>query len=315
MKKAVKNQINTISPISIARDKIIETIKTNLVAFDDWEIRPAYQNSIDMKYFNEETEEEGYIYISVIPSRINDNQFVIRYANINLPKSMQRTGVFTEFTTALLNMRFVESNYIESVLTDAMKNFCLKNGYKEVSEGNYCKWKNHFIRNKYVTYNWLMMNKVNIIRTEGITYADITDLIYKLSVQRQRKVDTQVRNWFSHNLGKVKIVLVVNPSNICYVRRTDNSPFGKVPKYLYQYLSGIIGFDVAVIGELPAIFNIQWTDTGERDTMTKTTLSTYYEMGCRNYGMVTVRDCIDDERVYVSAYNTEIQRQLAKIRR
>lgn len=101
--------------------------------------------SIESSYYGKSInitgiETDTYVYLRVYHRRDVDDirklTVDIDISSINLDESIQRRGYFTALITRLKSLEFVNNIIVSSVLTDEMRNACIKNNLIENSMYN-----------------------------------------------------------------------------------------------------------------------------------------------------------------------------------
>ena len=71
----------------------------------------------------------------------NANKCVIFMSNINLHNKIQRKGIFTNVIKGLKTDKYIDNIVIQSVSSDAMRNWCKKHRFKPDNYGYDYFWK------------------------------------------------------------------------------------------------------------------------------------------------------------------------------
>lgn len=63
-----------------------------------------------------------------------NNTLVLDFSSVDIPKEYRRKGIFTKAINELKKCEYIQEIRVTSVLTDAMRNWCIKNDFKKTNE-------------------------------------------------------------------------------------------------------------------------------------------------------------------------------------
>ena len=85
----------------------------------------------------EPDDKENTLYIWIRLLNIKDTYtYNVEIANINIPKAYRRKGILTDIIKELDRCKYVNKIRFISVCTLEMRNWCLKNGFKDYNNGS-----------------------------------------------------------------------------------------------------------------------------------------------------------------------------------
>lgn len=285
-----------VKTLKEARDRIMQSIKNNVKGIKGAQIIASYMQSIGI------SNDKLNIYIVIRPSFVNDNNIMVDIENISLDESIQRTGICTELVEVILKDNQVDGVLISQVLSDSMRNFCKSRKFIKISKENstYIKFRTKEIKEVYFNNMWLKHLGLKFIKEDRFEYTDFTKTLAQFAFRKSTQKEKQVANWLTKNYDDIMVVMINKPYKAMYIRRKSLSkePFGKVPKYIKEYIQKVAS-SYKMLGELPLLLDIKWSDNYEKDIMSSISYNDYYAVGKRKYGEVILTPIIVPEIKYL----------------